>query len=88
MTFEWDEAKNQANIEKHGISFEDACLIFAGPRIEVSSDRGGETRWKTTGRLGRRFVTMIYTLRGPNIRIISARRARINERRAYEDLYA
>ncbi len=87
MTFEWDEVKNQANIEKHGISFPDACLIFLRPRIEVLSSREGETRWKTTGQLEHRFVTVIYTIRDRNIRIISARRARRHEQQAYQDLY-
>ena len=30
MEFEWDEAKRQANILKHGIDFEDAKTIFDG----------------------------------------------------------
>jgi uncharacterized DUF497 family protein len=33
MKFEWDESKNQINIEKHGIDFEDAKGIFDGPMI-------------------------------------------------------
>ena len=31
MTFEWDERKNQANIRKHGIAFEDAVFVFQYP---------------------------------------------------------
>ena len=28
ITFEWDENKNQVNIRKHGISFEEAQSVF------------------------------------------------------------
>lgn len=30
MEFEWDEAKNQANIRKHGVSFEIAKRVLTG----------------------------------------------------------
>ena len=33
MTYEWDEAKNRRNFAKHGLSFEDAELVFAGPCV-------------------------------------------------------
>ncbi|MEF2552425.1 BrnT family toxin [Aurantimonas sp. A2-1-M11] len=38
--FEWDEAKNQANIGKHGVSFTTAIQIFQGPVLSVIEDRG------------------------------------------------
>jgi len=31
MRYEWDDAKNRRNIVKHGLSFEDADQVFAGP---------------------------------------------------------
>lgn len=39
MIFEWDESKNQTNIEKHGISFEEASLIFQGPILSRKDER-------------------------------------------------
>lgn len=37
--FEWDEAKRQANIEKHGIDFEDAIYVFEGVTLEAVDKR-------------------------------------------------
>jgi uncharacterized DUF497 family protein len=39
MAFEWDTAKNVANIAKHGIDFEDAIRIFEGPVLESPDER-------------------------------------------------
>jgi uncharacterized protein len=87
MEFEWEEAKAAKNLEKHQISFEDAISIFESPVLEVSSDREGEKRWKAIGAVEGREIAVIYTLRGDRYRIISARRARINERRAYRQAH-
>lgn len=38
-TFEWDENKNQINIKKHGINFEDAVHVFSGPFLERVDER-------------------------------------------------
>ncbi len=43
--FEWDAAKNAANVAKHGINFEDAARIFEGPvleQIDIRRDYGEE----------------------------------------------
>lgn len=43
--FEWDENKREFNLEKHGIDFADAILIFDDPnRIEFEIDIKGELR--------------------------------------------
>ncbi|WP_259098841.1 BrnT family toxin [Salinibacter ruber] len=83
MDFEWDPEKAARNREKHGISFEDAVVVFSRPRYTERSDRKGERRWQTVGRLGDRLITVVYTRRSGSIRIISARRARSDERRHY-----
>ena len=46
MQCEWDEDKNQANIHKHGIAFEDAVDIFNHPMLSRVDDRAdyGEER--------------------------------------------
>jgi uncharacterized protein len=87
MEFEWDEAKAAGNLEKHRISFEDAIGIFEGPVLETRSDRGAEERYKAIGVVEGREIAVIYTLREGRYRIISARRARPNERRAYRQAH-
>jgi uncharacterized DUF497 family protein len=52
MQFEWDEAKNQANIEKHGIAFEDAQAVFYDPwAVQIPDTRYdyGESRFILIG---------------------------------------
>jgi uncharacterized DUF497 family protein len=71
--------KAAQNKEKHGVSFEDAVVVFSGPTLTERSDRKGERRWIAVGRLKGRLVTVVYTRQGETIRIISARRARKNE---------
>ena len=86
MKFEWDANKNESNIRKHGIAFEDASKIFFRKRLEKRSDRAGEIRYITVGEVNNRIIVVIYTPRGENIRIISARKARKNEKRAYRSI--
>jgi uncharacterized DUF497 family protein len=85
MGFEWDEAKRQANILKHGIDFVDAIGIFAGRFTEAEDLRHGygERRLLVTGELAGEMIRLVYTWRGERRRIISARRARRDERRTY-----
>jgi uncharacterized protein len=85
MDFEWDEAKSQANILKHGIDFVDAIAVFSGRFIETEDQRRdyGERRYRAVGRLGGAVIQVAYTWRGERRRIISARRAGRNDRRTY-----
>ena len=88
MNFEWDDNKNQSNLEKHGISFEEAALIFEGVTLSRIDDRKdyGETRTITIGKIARLVVvTVVHTDRNGNIRIISARSAKQLERKEYDD---
>ena len=88
MTFEWDENKRLRVLAERGIDFLRATQLFDGRDVlTVSSPRGDEERWATTGVLEDRMTTVIWTQRGENIRIISARRARDNEKRAYREIY-
>lgn len=81
MDFEWDEAKNQANRDKHGFDFTYAIRIFDGRVRRLASDRPGEERRVTaTGQVEGRFITVVYTRRNGRYRVISARPARRNER--------
>jgi uncharacterized protein len=80
---EWDAAKAASNRDKHGIDFDEAIEIFYGPSLLRRSDRNAEERWLAIGETERRVVTVVFTWRGDALRIISARRARKNEERAY-----
>lgn len=81
--FEWDENKRRANLEKHGIAFEQAVGIFDGPVLTLASPRAGETRWLAIGEVSGCVIVVVYTRRGRRFRIISARRAHRNERDEY-----
>lgn len=79
--FEWDEEKSNANQRKHGVTFEEASLVFLDPkRIEFydASHSMQEQRYITLGNTSRSSVLLIVvssTNRGDRTRIISARRA-------------
>lgn len=90
--FSWDEAKNESNRNKHGISFEAAKLVFQDPLHITRQDRieSGELRWQTVGTAaGLQLLLVAHTWLDENdgsehIRIISARLATKVERKAYE----
>jgi uncharacterized DUF497 family protein len=86
MSFEWDENKRQRNLRHHGIDFEDAKEIWQGPVLEVPSSQkhSGEDRFLAIGQTESRFLTVVFTWRGNNRRIISARPARRYERENYQ----
>ena len=67
MEFEWDEPKNQANIRKHGVSFETARRIFESSVLTWLDDRQdyGEDRYISIGRVGRAArIVVAHTKRG------------------------
>ena len=85
--FEWDPRKAGINRRKHGIGFADATAVFEDERAITVPDAitpVDETRMLTLGRdaMGRVLV-VAYTWRGDRIRLISARRATLSERRQY-----
>ncbi|UEM05531.1 BrnT family toxin [Skermanella rosea] len=85
MEFEWDPRKNESNLLKHLIDFDDARKIFLGPIQCAIDDRReyGETRYVAIGALDGVILTVVYTWRGEICRIISARRADKDERSSY-----
>jgi uncharacterized DUF497 family protein len=86
--FEWDEAKNKSNLEKHGVSFETACKIFQYPlynKIDTRFDYG-ETRTISIGTIGNKtIIVVVHTDRSGRMRIISARPASQEERIIYNE---
>ena len=87
VVFEWDEAKNELNRKKHGISFETAAFVFQDEQyiemydFEHSTD---EDRYIAIGRVCE-VLFVVFTERRENIRLISARLATPAERRLYDD---
>lgn len=87
MRVEWDPDKAAGNRQKHGVAFPDAVGVLEDPfALTRSDERAGETRFATVGMdlLGRLLV-VIWTDRVGTIRLISARRATLRERRQYEE---
>ncbi len=85
--FEWDSEKNESNALKHGIRFEEAIVVFTEDHYIGLPivHRSGETRYFSIGLLEEKEITVFYTWREPRRRIISARRARHEEREIYRD---
>ena len=86
--FEWDDIKAATNYADHGVRFEDAQDVFKDPfAIEQVDDREdyGEERFTIIGMVENRLLFVVYTMRGENIRIISARGAEPHERRSYHE---
>ena len=87
MKLEWDENKRRSNLEKHGFDFLDARLVLQDNHLLKQTSYSSEQRWLAVGLLEEIEVTIIYTKRQDKIRIISMRRSRYEERRAYRQLY-
>jgi hypothetical protein len=83
--FTWDEKKRKLNRAKHGIDFHDAAIIFDGPLVTVEDTREdyGELRYVALGLLAGVVVSLTYTERGDQFRIISIRKALKNETRFF-----
>ena len=85
--YEWDETKNQENLSRHGISFDDAETVFAGPCVTFEDNRFdyGEPRFITLGHLEGRIVVVAHTPLGAHMRIISMRKGNRREEKAYQE---
>ncbi|NOT85203.1 MAG: BrnT family toxin [Methylococcaceae bacterium] len=88
LKFEWDIAKAEANLLKHGITFEEAATVFGDPLAITFDDPhnpAGENRLLTFGLTHKeRLLLVVHTARGHKKRIISARKATKQERKIYE----
>jgi uncharacterized DUF497 family protein len=87
MSYEWDSQKAERNYQKHGVHFADSVAVFEDENLLWQEDVGdyGETRYVAVGidHLAQ-ILIVVFTFRGENIRIISARKATKNERKNYE----
>jgi uncharacterized protein len=92
MRFEWDEAKNRLNLQRHKVRFETAVLAFDDPYAVTISDRlhdEQEERFITLGKVGSEVILFVVHLSFEEdgeevIRLISARRATAHEKKIYE----
>ena len=93
MKFEWDRKKENINIKKHGVSFEQASYVFTDPFALNRFDEGhseDEERWILLGKsLNQTILLVAHTFRDNDgkefVRIISARRATKREEKAYKE---
>ncbi|MHB1287682.1 MAG: BrnT family toxin, partial [Leptospirales bacterium] len=89
MEIEFDPSKAEENRKKHGVSLSDSEPVLYDPRALTLEDTSSEMeqRFITVGMdaLGR-ILTVVWTEREDNIRIISARQASKKERKNYEEL--
>lgn len=79
--FEFDENNSQANLRKHGIDFVAPQALWEdSDLLEVPARTAGEPRFLVIGKLKARHWSAVITYRGANIRIISVRRSRDEEK--------
>ncbi len=84
-TFEYDEAKSESNLQKHGIDFITPQLLWSDPNLlEIPAKTDDEPRYLMIGRIGSKHWSAVITYRQPNIRLISVRRSRQEEVELYE----
>jgi len=85
-SFEWGPAKAASNLQKHGVTFEDAIKVFDDDRaVEAPDADPDEGRFKIIGLAAGRLLTVIYTeRRAQSVRIISAWKATKDEAKAYD----
>lgn len=92
MRFEWSDEKDNLNVEKHQVSFNEAKEVFLDPMHISKLDHRFdffEERWITLGRTAKENIlvvaNMFFDENGEEIiRIISARKANQKERIFYE----
>jgi uncharacterized DUF497 family protein len=85
ITFEFDEAKSQANLLKHGINFIEAQALWNDSSLlEIPAKTEDEPRFLMVGIIDGKYWSAVITYRGTNIRLISVRRSRTEEVALYE----
>jgi hypothetical protein len=85
-SFVWDSAKAEKNLAKHGVRFEEAATVFADPLfVLVEASRNDEAREAAIGfdSSGRLLYVVHIEFENTHIRIVSARRAGLEEEKRY-----
>ena len=84
-SFEYDLNKSQINLDKHGIDFDEAKLLWNDPNlIEIPAKTSEELRFVIIAFHNGKYWSAVITYRNSNIRIISVRRSRKKEEKFYE----
>ena len=85
MQFEFDENKSEANKQKPGIDFVEAQKLWDDPdRVEIPTKHLDEPRYVLIVMIKNENWSAIFTYRNKNVRLISVRRSRKNEKEIYE----
>ena len=85
VDFEFDSEKSDINRLKHGINFIEAQLLWDDPMLlEIPAKTADERRFLVIGLIGLKHWSAVITYRGAKVRLISVRRARIEEVALYE----
>ena len=89
LIFEWDARKAQANLSKHGVSFQEALTVFADPLARIFDDEDHSIEERREIVIGHSFqgrlLVVCFTSQGESVRIFSARAATPRERKDYEE---
>jgi uncharacterized DUF497 family protein len=89
VQFEWNTEKAEANLKKHGVSFDEAETVFDDPLFVIFADPDHsfeENRFIIMGESNQnRLLVVSYTERPPKTRLISARESTLPERKKYEE---
>lgn len=92
FTFEWDSEKARLNLEKHGVTFDEAATTFSDRLSSTIGDPDhseDESRFLLVGMSSRgRLLVVAHADRGDRIRLINARLASKREKRQYEEEHA
>jgi uncharacterized DUF497 family protein len=85
--FEFNGYKSESNMQKHGIDFETAKMLWKDPnRVEIPSRWVDEPRYILIARLEDNLWSAVYTLRENRISLISVRKSRSNEKEIYDSI--
>ena len=88
MNFEWDPDKAAQNRRKHRVTFHEAATVFADPLAVTyhDPDHSISEELITVGMSRTGHVLIVaHSDRGETIRIISARKTTLRERKHYEE---
>ncbi|AAF84371.1 BrnT family toxin [Xylella fastidiosa] len=87
MNYEFDSAKSESNLDKHGLSLADADGFEWETAVvrEDTRKQYAEPRFEAKGYIGNRLHVMVFCLRGDAVRVISLRKANSREVKSYAD---
>jgi uncharacterized DUF497 family protein len=87
MIFEYDSEKSKLNKMKHGIDFDEVQVLWNDPeRLEIPAKNIDEARYLIIAQMHGKHWSTVFTYRNEKIRLISARRSRIEEVELYESI--